>query len=108
MYDIDRYYGEKIFVKFDTKEEFEQFCYEAKAYAEVNELTFAESWYHKEKYYTASWRTDGQKRLGYLGFQYTDDINFIAGLDGWILINAKELEVRSFNASQMLEFIGGC
>mgnify|MGYP004513620087 CR=1 FL=1 len=107
MYDIDRYYKEKIFVKFDTKEEFEQFCDETEEYAEVNKLFFFEGWYREKYYYTASWRNNGEKKLSHLGFQYTADINFIAALDGWILINAKELEVRSFDAGQMLEFIGG-
>ena len=108
MYNMDRYYKEKIFVKFDTKEEFEQFYYEAMAYAEVNKLKFHKGWYHKEKYYTASWNGDGQKILSHLGFNYATDINFIAALGGWILINAKELEVRSFDTGQILEFIGGC
>ena len=108
MYDIDRYYKEKIFVEFNTKEEFEQFYYEVMAYAKVNELKFHKGSYGKRKYYTASWDGDGQKRLGHLGFKYATDINFINPLDEWILINDKELEIRSFDASQMLEFIGGC
>lgn len=108
MYDIDRYYKEKIFVKFDAKEEFEQFCCEAMAYARANKLSFHKGSHDKRRYYTASWDGDGQKKWGHLGFKYITDINFIAALDGWILINAKELEVRSFDAGQILEFIGGC
>ena len=107
MYDIDRYYREKIFVKFDTEEEFDRFCDEAKIYAKANRLDFGKriSYYGEETYYTASWNNK-HKVLGVLEFRTCSSRGYIADLNDWYIVNAKELEVFNFDPGEVLEFIG--
>ena len=104
MYDIDRYYREKIFVEFDTEEEFERFHDEAKAYAEANALSFSEGDYGS-RYYTASWYRE-QKVPGRLGFMVCNSTSFLNDLEDWHIVNAKVLEVFNFDPGEVLEFIG--
>lgn len=105
MYDIDRYYREKIFVEFDTEEEFERFCDEAEVYAEDNGLQFGKNRYNKIFYYTASWINE-RKDFSYIDFLICDDLSYIDGLKDWYIVNAKELKVFNFDSGAVLEFIG--
>lgn len=104
MYDIDRYYREKIFVKFDTEEEFDRFYDEAEVYAKANALCFSEGDYGS-RYYTASWN-NREKNFSFLGFWICNTLGYIEGLEDWYIVNAKELEVCNFNSGAVLEFIG--
>ena len=107
MYDIDRYYNKKIFVKFNTEEEFEQFRNEVCSYAKERDLIFNDAIYSKSYFYTASWTSGQQKRLNSIGFCHTANIEFIHELDEWYILSAKDLEVHSFNSDEILAFIGG-
>lgn len=111
MYDVWRYYKEKIFVKFNTADEIKQFDKEVKKFArDVPKVIYTSPSENTSRYYVSSWRGAKEEKTDEeIGFIWTDDVDFLHKIEeyGWHIVNVSELICTPVNMDKLLNFICG-